>query len=535
MQGVSLKNKERAKRAAELIIANLELKFMNQEKAKRAAELVIANIELVFQNDEKSKRAAELAIANKELVYQNDEKAKRAAELIIANIELVYQNHEKSKRAIELHIANKELLFQNEEKEKRAAELVIANKELLFQNKEKEKRAAELVQAKEKAEYSDLLKSAFLANMSHEIRTPMNGILGFADLLNEPELTGETKQEYIDIIKESGTRMLNIINDIISISKIESGLMELNIRELNINKQVDFIYSFFKPQIEEKGIRFIIKNSLSEEEAIINSDSEKIYGILTNVIKNAIKYTEKGTIELGYGLKTKREPKEIEFYVKDTGIGIPKSRQEAIFERFIQSDLSDEKSFEGAGLGLSISKAYVELLGGKIWVESKVKKGSTFYFTIPCKLKERVQTIKPMALPNKVKKNLDPKDYKLKILIAEDDNISTMLLSALIEIYCLTILRAKTGLETVELCRANPDIDLVLMDIQMPKLGGLEATREIRKFNNNIIIIAQTASVIAGDQEKIIEMGCNDYISKPINKNNLFNLVEKYFDVSHAN
>lgn len=252
IQGVSLQNEEKAKRAAELIIANLELKFLNEEKAKRAAELVIANIELVFQNNEKSKRAAELIIANKELVYQNKEKAKRAAELVDANIELVYQNKEKSKRAAELIVANKELVFQNEEKAKRAAELVIANKELLFQNKEKEKRAAELIDAKEKAEHSDLLKSAFLANMSHEIRTPMNGILGFADLLRKPELTGEMQQEYIKIIKKSGARMLNIINDIISISKIESGLIKLNLQKSNINEQIDFIHNSLNPKLKRK-------------------------------------------------------------------------------------------------------------------------------------------------------------------------------------------------------------------------------------------------------------------------------------------
>ncbi|WAC01851.1 diguanylate cyclase [Lacinutrix neustonica] len=293
LQGISLENQEKAKRAAQLIIANLEVKFLNEEKAKRAAELVIANIELVFQNNEKSKRAAELIIANKELIFQNEEKAKRAAELVVANIELAFQNNEKAKRAAELVVANTELVFQNNEKSKRAAELITANKELIFQNEEKEKRAAELILAKENAEESDRLKSAFLANMSHEIRTPMNGILGFADLLEEPELTGDVQKKYIRIIRKSGTRMLNIINDIVNISKIESGLMEANIHVLDINDKMEFIYNFFKPEIERKGVDFSFKNTLSNTEIFIHSDGEKVYSILTNLSRTLLNIPKK--------------------------------------------------------------------------------------------------------------------------------------------------------------------------------------------------------------------------------------------------
>lgn len=532
IQGVSLQNEEKAKRAAELIIANLELKFLNEEKAKRAAELVIANIELVFQNNEKSKRAAELIIANKELVYQNEEKAKRAAELVVANIELVFQNKEKSERAAELIIANKELVYQNEEKAKRAAELIIANKELIFQNHEKEKRAEELIQAKEKAERSDMLKTAFLANMSHEIRTPMNGILGFADLLKEPELNGDLQQKYIGIIKTSGKRMLNIINDIISISKIESGLIELSIKEININRQVEFIHTFFTPEIEKKGMQFSIKTALSGNEAFIRSDSEKIYSVLTNLVKNAIKYTEKGTIELGYVVNAESEPTELEFYVKDTGIGIAKEKHNEVFQRFVQADNSEVLANEGAGLGLSISKAYVKMLGGKIWVESEEGKGATFYFTIPYYKFEQLENFqaKNLVYTNKAANTHNPKAYRLKILIAEDDNISSMLLTALVKDYSTEILIAKTGIDALTIAKKNLDIDLIFMDIQMPELNGFEATRQIRQFNKDVIIIAQTASVLSDDKLRIIEEGCNDFISKPINRNVLYNLIQKYFD-----
>ena len=283
----------------------------------------------------------------------------------------------------------------------------------IIKRKEIEK---ELVDAKEKAEESNRLKSAFLANMSHEIRTPMNGILGFAGLLKEPGLTGEEQQKYIGIIEKGGARMLNIINDIVSISKIESGLMEVNMQESNINDQVEYVYTFFKPEVERKGMQFSFKNSLPLKEAIIKTDREKVFAILTNLVKNAIKYTEKGSIEFGY-LQTdglghvqtdglghvqtdglghvqtdglghvqtdgRLSLHAIQFYVKDTGIGIPKDRQEAIFERFIQADIADKMAYQGAGLGLSISKAYVEMLGGTIWVESEEGKGSTFYFTLP--------------------------------------------------------------------------------------------------------------------------------------------------------
>ncbi|MDA3852725.1 MAG: PAS domain-containing sensor histidine kinase, partial [Bacteroidales bacterium] len=237
----------------------------------------------------------------------------------------------------------------------------------------------ELIKAKEKAEESDRLKSAFLANMSHEIRTPMNGILGFSDLLKKPNISGEEQQQYIDIIKESGVRMLNIINDIVSISKIESGLTELNIQESNINEQVEYLYTFFKPEVEGKGMHFSFKTSLPFNESFVKTDKEKLFAILTNLVKNAIKYSESGAIEVGYTKKGEA----LEFYVKDTGVGIDDDRKKAIFERFIQADISDKNALQGAGLGLSISKAYVGMLGGKLWVESKKDRGSTFYFTIP--------------------------------------------------------------------------------------------------------------------------------------------------------
>jgi PAS domain S-box-containing protein len=239
--------------------------------------------------------------------------------------------------------------------------------------------AIELTKAKERAEESDRLKSAFLANMSHEIRTPMNGILGFAELLAEHDLSNEKQQYYISIIEKSGKHMLNIINNIIDMSKIESGLVMVNISKSDINKQTEYVYTFFKPEVEKKGMKFFIKNGLPDGLSTVETDCEKIYAILFNLVKNAIKFSKAGYIELGYNKKGNW----LEFYVKDTGIGIPKDKQKSIFERFIQADSSNMRAFDGTGLGLCISKSYVEMLGGSIWVESDEDAGSTFYFNIP--------------------------------------------------------------------------------------------------------------------------------------------------------
>jgi hypothetical protein len=396
---------------------------------------------------------------------------------------------------------------------------------------ERKKTEQEIRAAKEKAEESDRLKSAFLANMSHEIRTPMNGILGFADLLKNPDLKGERRQKYIEIIERSGTRMLNIINNIVDISKIEAGLMRLDITVTNVNEQIKYIHTFFEPEAETKGIIFSYKNTLPATKAIIKTDREKVYNILTNLVKNAIKYTPAGSVELGYHLKTDNEPLKLEFYVKDTGTGIQKDRQEAIFDRFIQADINDIKANQGAGLGLAITKAYVEMLGGKIWVNSEEGKGSTFFFTLPYNAEteqgshNREYTGEDKYQPVR----------KLKMLIVEDDEVSKMLLDETIKGIGDEILSARTGEEAVNICHNNPDIDLVLMDIRIPKIDGYEATEQIREFNKDVIIIAQTAYGLSGDKEKSIASGCNDYIAKPINQDELTVLMQKYFGNDFSN
>jgi PAS domain S-box-containing protein len=394
---------------------------------------------------------------------------------------------------------------------------------------DKKKMIGELIKAKEKAEESDRLKSAFLANMSHEIRTPMNGILGFANLLKEPGLSGEQQQEYIKIIEKSGDRMLNIIKDIVDISKIEARLMEVDVRQSDVNEQTDFVYTFFKPEVESKGMKLSIKNGLSGRDAFIKTDREKLYAILTNLIKNAIKYSDHGTIEFGYVLKNPAPGDAmamLQFFVKDTGIGIPADRIHAIFDRFVQADIADKRAFQGAGLGLSISKAFIEMLGGEIWVESEEGKGSTFFFTLPYQMPVEDKPISTPILPVAEPEN---QIHGLKIMIAEDDPTSEMLISMALKIYSKELIKVRTGIEAVETCRNNPDIDLIMMDIKMPILNGYDATQQIRGFNKDVVIIAQTAYALIHEKEFAIQAGCDDYISKPISVELLRQIVRKYF------
>ncbi len=395
----------------------------------------------------------------------------------------------------------------------------IAIKEDITERKNAEQ---ELINAKLQAEESDRLKLVFLANMSHEIRTPMNGILGFTELLKLPHLSGEEQQEYISIIEKSGKRMLNIINDIISISKVESGQMEISLSKTDINEQLNYIQTFFKPEAKQKGIQLYITKELPSKYKFIETDKEKIYAILTNLVKNAIKFTNEGTIEFGCEIKGEY----LECFVIDSGIGISNSQKSIVFERFRQANESISRSHEGSGLGLAISKAYIEMLGGKIWVESEVGKGSAFYFTIPFIAEEKEEIV-----VEKVHVTIEPENKikDLKVLIVEDDAISKLLITIAIKPYCKEVLKVTNGIEAIATCRNNTDIDLVMMDINMPEMGGYEATKLIREFNKDLIIIAQTANGMQSDREAAIEAGCTDYISKPINIKDLGALIQKYF------
>lgn len=269
---------------------------------------------------------------------------------------------------------------------------------------------------------------------------------------------------------------------------------------------------------------YLIQNGLPGSESIIETDSEKLYSILFNLIKNAIKYSNKGSIDFGYEIVKTQNGESLQFYVKDTGLGIPKDRQEAIFERFVQADIEDRMAMQGSGLGLAISKAFAEMLGGNIWVDSEVGVGSQFYCTIPFnsihkKLKENNSEVGTVG---------DSQIKKLKILIADDEIMAQKYLAEVLKKIQKEILYAETGLKAVDLCRNNSDIDLILMDLRMPDMNGYEATRIIREFNKEVVIIAQTAFGLLGDREKAIDAGCTDHISKPIKKGVLLELINKH-------
>lgn len=386
----------------------------------------------------------------------------------------------------------------------------------------------ELIGAKERAEESDRLKTAFLANMSHEIRTPMNGILGFAELLKTPGISDEDIQTYLQIIEKSGQRLLGIINDVIDISKIEAGLMKTEMTLLNANEITEYIYSFFKPEAQSKGLLLVLRNSFPASKAEITTDKEKLYAILTNLVKNAIKFTDQGSIEFGYIERIGF----LEFYVRDTGVGVPVDRQKAIFERFIQADIADKMARQGSGLGLPITKAYVEMLGGQMWMHSEENVGSCFYFTLPYSNKN-VNGDLVHCTCNKTQQEISsgelPSDRaEVKILIADDDAASARLLSLMIGSNNIIYLFARNGCEAVEICGKNPDIDIILMDIRMPIMNGFEATQQIRTFNGNVPIIAQTAFGYQSDCQKALEAGCNEYLSKPIKREVLQEMIRKY-------
>ncbi len=401
------------------------------------------------------------------------------------------------------------------------AEYQILNRRLIQKNEE-------LSVAKQKAEESDRLKTAFLSNLSHEINTPMNSIFGFTQLLLEPDLSSEEKEKYVARVHQSGERMLKTVSDIVEFAKIEAGIVTLKMVSFNVVEQIKELSRIFLSRAEEKGINLSFQEqpSVPESSLLIITDKYKFNFILSSLIQNAIKYTEKGAIEVGYHIHSEY----IQFYVKDTGIGIPEERQKAIFNHFEQADIRDLQALQGIGLGLTITKTYVEMLGGNIWLESVVNKGSVFYFTLPYKVEViNYQTSIKNDLNSDKKKKMDRENLKLKILIAEDDRNSALIIENILKSYCKTFITVDSGLKAVDECRKNPDLDLILMDIKMPELNGYEATQQIRQFNKEVIIIAQTAYALSGDKEAALEAGCNGYISKPINRNELLLLVQEFF------
>ena len=378
----------------------------------------------------------------------------------------------------------------------------------------------------DKAQEANRLKSAFLANMSHEIRTPMNGIIGFSKLLyDNPEIDIETRLKFINIVNKSGYILLNLINDIIDLSRIEANQLKMNYANCRLNQIVDELYSFYlnEREVSEKNnIEIKISKGVKEDDFTIYTDGNRIRQVLYNLLSNALKFTQQGSIEFGYYF----ELPQIVFYVKDTGIGLSRFECDVIFERFRQIDDSSTRRYGGSGLGLAISKGVIESMHGKIWVESEKSQGSTFYFSIPYLMPKQETTINHETKKPSTTYNWE----KYIILIVEDARISYELLVKFLQDTKVKILHADDGEQAVKMCLENDEIDAVLMDIQLPVMDGLEATRIIKKEKPSLPIIAQTANALADDQKIIYAAGCDDYIAKPICKSELLSKLSLKLD-----
>lgn len=391
----------------------------------------------------------------------------------------------------------------------------------LFEENSNQRKQLEI--SKQKAEESDTLKSSFLANLSHEIRTPMNAIMGFSDLLSDTNLEEDKRLEYLKIIKNSGSSLVSIIEDLIEMSKIDAKQIVPNYKGFDLEKCITELYDSIKITIpKDKEIQFYILENPDKIQENILTDETKLKQIIVNLITNAVKFTDRGFVTFGYSINKEKEV--LEFKIEDSGMGISENYLKVIFDRFrrIEGDGSIELS--GLGLGLSITKAYVELLGGEIKVKSTIGLGSIFSFTIPLKWDQTVKAIKP----KKVKSFSQNHENKM-ILVAEDDAINFLLLKKIIESKNHIVLRAKNGQEAVTICTENPNISLVFMDIKMPILDGYQAFEKIKVIRPELPVIAQTAYSSFEDKEKMMQSGFMDCITKPLDKERVFELLDAVF------
>lgn len=410
----------------------------------------------------------------------------------------------------------------------REKERDIAEYELLAERANLEKRVLErtneLNEAKLKAEESDKLKSAFLANMSHEIRTPLNAILGFSNLFNDPSTTSADRLEYTRMMEVSASDLIKLIDDILVISRIEANQIEITLEDCQVNSLLKEIFEAFKQAMKidnpESKINPVLNIPDANRNYILKTDRLRLKQILLNILNNAIKFTPSGSIEMGYF--TEEVNKRIIFYVRDTGIGIPFVKLEKIFERFTKVADVKTKHYRGTGLGLSIALRFANLLDGDIRVESEENKGSIFYVSLPYIEENLSVTTNTQEIADNTTSLLKGKT----ILVVEDVEWNSTYLKILLNMLeAKKVLLAKDGAEAVSICKQHSEIDLVLMDIQMPEMNGYIATQRIREFNPDLPIIAQTAYVMPDEKDKCFEVGCNGFISKPIRKDELIRVI----------
>ncbi len=377
----------------------------------------------------------------------------------------------------------------------------------------------------QKAKESDRLKSSFLANMSHEIRTPLNAIVGFSNLLAEDDVDLEEKQQYVDIINQSNTSLLRLIDDVLDVSLIEANQMKIKQQEFDVNKLFENLYTTYLKVLQEKHKRQIkLDVQIPNTHYFISSDASRINQLMVNLLDNAIKFTHEGQIVFGF----KKVTEGLHFFVADTGIGIPQQYQDALFERFFKIEENKEELYRGTGIGLYLCKKIVGLLGGHIWFSSEVNKGSDFHFIIPATgLREELSN----DLVQELKKETVTSTFKdATVLIVEDDMSSSIYLSRLLESMGLSVRTAVTGKEAVDIFRALPDFDLVLLDIRLPDANGLDVIKDLKRINSRVPVIAQTAFAMMGDEKKCYDAGFDDYISKPIPKDLLIEKITYFLE-----
>lgn len=429
------------------------------------------------------------------------------------------------------HIKNAEISIKEKNLaiEKADKQLHQTNKKLIELNEELQVQNLNLKKAKEKAEESDRLKSAFLANMSHEIRTPMNAIMGFAEILAHSKVPHESQVEFGQTIFSRSQHLLEIINDIVDISKIEANLLKIHKTNFDINKLLIELANTYKQSLLQKGkshVDLLLKIPGNPQNPnFITTDKHRIDQILTNLISNAIKFTDQGSITIGY--KNQIHDK-IEFFVQDTGIGIKENEKHIIFDRFVMATNAENEKKQGTGLGLTISKSLAKLLGGEIWIEKSSSEGTSIHFTISTQGKTEVEK----NIQNAKSTDQCPIKGK-KILIVEDDKWSANYLETLLFEKCANITICQTAEEAIDLISDNKPFDLILMDLRLPGLSGLEATSSIKAIKPNIPIIAQTAYALNHDRTKALNAGCDDYIAKPIEAEQLIELINKHLAIKN--
>lgn len=369
-----------------------------------------------------------------------------------------------------------------------------------------------------KAESSNLLKTAFMNNISHEVRTPLNGVLGFSNLITQPDITDDEKQQYYSLIKSSSNRLLTTITSYMDISLIASGNIEVKRKSIDLHKLLYNLIDLFQPLCANKEIELLVDIPDDIGKIILFSDEELLRKILIHLLDNAVKFTDHGKISLGYIFKSNT----IQFYVKDTGIGVGVESHALIFESFTQEEKLPTRCHEGSGLGLSIAQGFVRLIGGELRLESKKGSGSNFFFTIPFDGKKM-----EVGLCDEVPDEGPVNDHAV-ILIVEDDESNKFLLNTFLYKTKATLLEASNGKEAIDLCHKHPEISLVLMDIKMPGMDGLEATGKIKLFRKNLPIIGITAFAMSGDEKKALEAGFDEYLSKPLSKEDLLDKIKHF-------